>query len=434
MKFDISFDRIKENIVGLFKKWASDKKRVVTCAVCLVLGLVYLILGMVSQSTVSRLYDQLGADRWSEDMSMAQVSIFITQDQMVTEDTMKRFSYELEKKLVDSGVTDPNEEMAVENQGAPKIIDTIGIDQMYGNRNPEATAASDGIKNLYSVAYCAQGQATLEFENRKAENVTAIGAGGDFFLFHPITLVSGTYFGGEDIMKDRIVIDEDLAWQLFGSTDIIGQSVLISGVPHYIVGVVKKETGRINEAAGLSKSYVYMSYDSLSKYGTILSGFSEKKTVSEDGQTALLGGINCVEVLSPNPVKGLAAKFSKESLVVPEESVVVVDNTARFSPTALFLVLKNFISRSMWGKAIFYPYWENVARGYEDILAMILLVRTIAILTVVIVLTIVVINLYRHKKWTARGVLHYLLEKKYDIEVSFNQKKDQKMIKDTEDI
>ncbi len=426
MKFKISFDKIKENIKSFGIAFIKDKKKVTLWAVCLFLILVFVILGVLSGRMISRLPDQLGADRWSDDMRMAQVSLFLTQDQKITEDDIKRFEYILERKLLDAGVADLTDGKK-DTLSGPKIIDTIGIDEMYGS--PKLTnEEDDGIGNLYTVAYCAQGTATLSFEDRILENAAAIGVGGDFFIFHPLTLVSGTYFGGDDDMKDKVVIDEDTAWQLFGSTDIIGQSVLISGVPHYITGVVKKETGKLYEAAGLSKSYVYMSYDSLSRYGNILSGVIENKEISEDGATANIGGINCVEVLCPNPINGLALKISKESLVSDENVVVAIDNTDRFSAFSLFAVLKSFFTRSMWGKAIFYPYWENVARGYEDILALILLVRTIALLIVLVIAVIAIVNLYRHKKWTVRGIVKYLSDKKYDLEAAHKQKKDQKMI------
>ena len=432
MKFKISFDKIKENIKSFGLAFIKDKKKVILWAVCLFLLLVFAIFGAVSGHLISKLPDQLGADRWSDDMKMAQVSLFLTQDQKITEEDIKRFEYILERKLLDAGVTDMSDAKDDALTG-PKIIDTIGIDEMYGSQG-SASNEDNGIGNLYAVSYCAQGTATLSYEDRTLENAAAIGAGGDFFIFHPLTLVSGTYFDGDDLMKDKVVIDEDTAWQLFGSTDIIGQSILIKGVPHYISGVVKKETGKLYEAAGLSKSYVYMSYDSLSRYGNILSGVVESKEISEDGATANEGGINCVEVLCPNPVKGLALKLSKESLVSDENVVVAIDNTDRFSAISLFAVLKSSFTRSMWGKAIFYPYWENVARGYEDILALILLIRTIALLIVVVIVTITIINLYRHKKWTVRGIAKYLSDKKYDLEASYKQKKDQKMIDSADNV
>lgn len=425
MKGRVSFDRLKENIGNYVKAFITDIKKVVILSVWLGSLLIFIILGAASDHLISKLPDQLGADRWSDDMKMAQVSLFLTQDQKITEDEIKRFEYVLERKLLDAGVMDTSDEKSDAMSG-PKIIDTIGIDEMYGNKEL-SDSEDEGIKNLYTVSYCAQGNATLSFEGRTLENAAAIGAGGDFFIFHPLTLISGTYFDGDDLMKDKIVIDEDTAWQLFGSTDVIGQSVLIAGIPHYVVGVVEKESGKMYEAAGLSKSYVYMSYDSLSRYGTILSGVTESKDISEDGAKANVGGINCVEVLCPNPVKGLALKISKESLVSDENVLVAVDNTDRFSAFSLYAVLKGFFTRSMWGKAIFYPYWENVARGYEDILALLLLIRTTSVLIMVVILTVVIVNLYRHKKWTVRGIVKYLSDKKYDLEASYKQKKEKRL-------
>ena len=400
-------------------------KRIIALSISLVLVLIFILLGLLSKSIVNGLYEQQEAKRWSEDKRMAQISLFTTEDQLIEEDSMRRFEYELEKKLKESGIEDPDEEQGVSTK--PGIIDTIGIDEMNKEGEFEDVGAVQertGIRKLFAYAYCAQGQATLNFENRTADKVSAIGVGGDFFLFHPMTFVSGGPFSGDDVMKDGIVIDEDLAGQLLGSTDIIGQSVLIHEVPHYIEGVVKKGKGRIRKAAGLEKSYVYMSYDSLSKYGTILSGRVVSTEVSEDGITAQKGGINCIEVVCPNPVDGLAAKISKESLGVGDDFVSVIDNTDRFSFIPLLHVIGSFGVRSMWSKAIFYPYWENTARGYEDILGAILLVRMICIASAMVILVLFISNAYLGKSWTARSVIKYLLDKKYDLEAEHKRKKD----------
>ena len=42
------------------------------------------------------------------------------------------------------------------------------------------------------------------------------------------------------------------------------------------------------------------------------------------------------------------------------------------------------------------------------------------------IITVTVINLYRHKKWTVRGIYTYLSEKKYDLEVTINKRKMEK--------
>lgn len=400
------------------------KKRAHAIILCVSLLAVYFVMGLISTHIINSLPEQHLADRWSDERNMAQVSIFITEDQLIKEDELKKFTYLLESKLVEAGVVGDDEEDQEENVG-PQIVDTISIDDMIKEEMEEYTVPQKTpLQELYSFAYCAQGQVTLSYENRTAEKVKAFGVGGDFFLFHPMNFVAGSFFTGDDLMKDGIVIDEELAWQLFGSTDIIGECVYIENIPHYIEGVVKRDTGSIKKAAQQDTSYVYMSYDSLARYGTILSGITESAEISEDGTVAQNGGITCIEVVCPNPVKGLAAKMCKESIGIKDEFITVIDNTERFSVFSLFDVLKNFFTRSMWNKAIYYPYWENTARAYEDILALVLFVRLICLAVLTVSLVIFVVNSYRHKKWTVSGIVKYLSDKKYDLEVEYKRKKE----------
>ncbi len=428
MKLKEILDNTKEYVQVLLKNFISVKKNLVVSIVFAVMFLIYVVTGAYSKALISELPDQLEADRWSDSMRMAQVSIFTTQDQMITENDIKRFSYTLETKLVDAGVTEPEDEDEDEQKG-PEIVETIGIDEMNSEEEQLPQKEETWIQKMMAISYSAQGTASISFENRTLDNASVIGVAGDFFLFHPMILVNGGYFDGDDLMKDRLVIDEDTAWQLFGSTDIVGQQVLVGGIPHYVAGVVKKDTGRIQKAAGLSNCYVFMSLESLSRYGTsILSGRYDSKEISEDGASAMDGGINCIEVVCPNPVNGLAAKLAGEAIGLDEMGCTVIDNTDRFSPFALFKVLKSFGTRSMWSKAIFYPYWENIARGYEDMLAVLLFFRAVALLTMAVIIAVVIVNIYRHKKWTVRGIVNYLSDKKYDLEVSYKQRKAEKNV------
>lgn len=378
----------------------SNRKRNIILIILAGVFILNLILGAVSNHIISLMPEMLGADRWSKDHRMAQISIFFTEDRMVEEDGIKRLEYNLEKKLIDAGITTET--------------------YLEGNPDYEFAEVSDGsepsVKDLYVSSYCAQGIVTIGFENRTAENINAIGVGGDFFLIHPLTLINGSYFNDDNLMKDGIVIDEELAWQLFGSNDVVGQQVSIGNVPHFVVGVIRKDRGRMRKAAGLNDTYVYMSYDSLAKYGDILSGKTESIDISEDGKQALSGGINCYEVIMPNPVDGLAAKIVKDSSETEDRYISVIDNTDRFSFFSLIKVIRDFGTRSMWGKPIFYPYWENTARGWEDVLAMILVVRILCVLLLVVSLVLWIIHLYRHKKWTVEGIIRYLLDKKYEFE------------------
>jgi hypothetical protein len=410
-----------EKIWEYIKKFFSNKKRNIVLIIVAALLLIDIILGIICRVFISKLPDQLAANRWDYDGKVAQVSLFFTEDRSVTPDDIKRLEYNLKKKLGDAGV------IAVEDgdsslKSGKEIVDTVDLGTGKGNNSgSDIASASEEIK-VYNSCYSAQGISTIVFENRKAENVSTIGADGDFFFFHPLELVNGSYFMADDVMKDKIVIDEDLAWQLFGSDDIIGQCVTIGGINHYVSGVVRRQEGRFNEAAGLSESIVYMSYDSLSKYGEILSGKTTDKEISEDGVNAKIGGINCYEIVCPNPVDGLLAKITKESADFDDKYVNVIDNTDRFSFLNLLGVSVNFGIRSMWDKPIFYPYWENVARGYEDVLALLNMIRLICEVACVIMVCSLIIFAYRNKKWTIEGLLTYAADKKYEIEARHKER------------
>jgi hypothetical protein len=406
----LNIESLKDSLLEKVKLFFSNKKRNINLVILLGLFVINLILASVSRHIVTFMPETLGADRWSSDHRMAQVSLFFTEDQMVEEDGIKRLEYNLEKKLADAGVV-VEEYLDVDTSA---VVETVKVEDMGDGTT--VTEHVPTISDLYVSSYCAQGIVDISFEGKTAESVNAIGFGGDFFFIHPLTLVSGSYINSNSLMKDGIVIDEELAWQLFGSNDIIGQQVTIGNVPHYICGVIKRDAGRIRKAAGLTNSYVYMSYDSLAKYGDILSGRTNSVDASEDGGTTLTGGINCYEIVMPDPVEGIASKIVKESTGVDDRYIYVVDNTNRFSFFSILKVMREFGTRSMWGKPIFYPYWENTARGWEDVLSVILFFRLVCIIIIAISITIWIVHLYRHKKWTTEGIIRYLLDKKYDFE------------------
>ena len=409
-------EEIKIRITGIIKN------KIFILVVCLLV--IDAILGFSSAFLVNQLPEQLGADRWGDDRRMSQVSLFFTEDQLIDTDFIKKMEFMLKGKMTEVGIVEDNDDDEDDSKSseAPVIIDTQPLGEKADQTDLTTQETDDS--RLYASCYSAQGIVDISFEKKTAEKVTAIGTDGDFFLFHPLELVSGSYYLPDAIMKDQIVIDEDLAWQLFGSDDVVGEMVTIGSIPHYISGVVKREEGKLRKAAGQGVGIAYISYDSLCKYGIILSGRTSSVELSEDGSTANIGGINCYEVVMPGPVDGIVAKIVKESAALDDKYVSVVDNTDRFSFFSLGEVILSYGTRSMWNQAIFFPYWENLARGYEDILATIMLFRIICRLIVVIILAIFVIHSYRNKKWTVRGVFNYLMEKKYDLEVERKIKKD----------
>ena len=202
-------------------------------------------------------------------------------------------------------------------------------------------------------------------------------------MFHPLELEpGGMYFGGDDMMQDRVLLDQNTAWQLFGSYDVAGQPVTIGSGPEshvgVVAGVIRSEGGWMNEKAGAAESTVYLSYEMLNTYGQH-------------------SGINAYEVVMPNPITGFAKGMVEENIGFEKEKLQVVENSNRYSMASLFGVIGQFGTRSMNAKAIIYPYWENAARGWEDILSILLVLR-LAFLAVPTVL----LALWLRKRWKTR--------------------------------
>ena len=167
--------------------------------------LVFVILTVVSSSLAGGLEAQNMAERWSKDGGVSQISCFFAQGSGVDENTIKGFEHALDAALQEASIT---------------------------SESPNAGA------RLWADAYSMSGKLIIVGNSGQME-LNALGVGGDFFLFHPLKLLAGSFFSGSDLMQDHIVIDEDIAWQLFGSNDVVGQQVTIDGIPHLITPLIR---------------------------------------------------------------------------------------------------------------------------------------------------------------------------------------------------
>ncbi len=243
----------------------------------------------------------------------------------------------------------------------------------------EASLEAPEGGSLYVDAFSAQGKVTVTGE-RGSASVTVLGVGGDFFQFHPLYLRSGSYISSDDIMQDRVILDEELAWQLFGGVDLAGMQVTINGTPYVIAGVVSREDDFASRRAYTAGPGMFMSYDALNAISETL--------------------INCYELVCVDPVSG----FALDTLQTGFASAVTVENSSRFSMEPIFKIIGDFGSRSMRDKAVAFPYWENAVRLIEDRLAIVLLFAVIfSVFPAVTVVTAVVLLLRywlrRFKKW-----------------------------------
>ncbi len=277
----------------------------------------------------------------------------------------------------------------------------LSLEQVYTFRTAmmtkfhEAALDIDTEAQLFCDAWSTTGKAYVASDQGKGD-VSVIAVGGNFFDFHPIRLLSGNYIRPDDLMKDRVLLDEDSAWLLFGGTQLEGLSFKIDGVPFVVAGVIEREQDFASLKAYTSGMGIYMSYDAYSSIkssgsstltatassgsgssssgsggsGGSGSGSSGDNSGSSGGSSGGSGssgssvGIECYEVVMAEPVKGFALGVAKEKF--PIGGGVIVDNSSRYGFESILKLVKQFGSRSMQTHGVILPYWENAARCIED--------------------------------------------------------------------
>jgi hypothetical protein len=298
-----------------------DLKRYRSFLTAVLLLFAVFLLQVIHGRIMAQLDTQQFAGRWSEEEKYAQVSVFFEGGTGLTE-----------------------AEVVPLEQTMMEAITGAGVD----------TADGDGRKLV--DAYSAETSLTLT-SDRASTTARVYGVSKDFFLFHPLDLMSGTYFTQSDEAEDGIILDETVAWKLFGSADVAGLTVDIGNRTYIVRGVVKSDSGFFSDASDEEEDTVYVDFSILEE--------------QMDGDVQF----DCYEILMVNPVSEFAVTTLSENLGREEDTYELVENSARFSLSARLARLKSFGARSMQTKAIVYPYWENRARGYDDVSSLLLVIQ-----------------------------------------------------------
>jgi len=199
---------------------------------------------------------------------------------------------------------------------------------------------------LWYDAYSTQaGQTEITGKRRNPAKAAVTVVGGDFFLLHALKFTNGSPFSDNDLMHDKVVIDSQLAWQLFGSSHVEGMEVTIQNQTCLVSGVVSPESDYASKTAYGDTGRIYISYDFYQTY------FDSENTEE----------ISCYEAVLPNPVRGFAQKTITEAIGTDDDSLLIIQNTDRFSLSNRWKNLKG-IRKLILSENISYPYWENAAK------------------------------------------------------------------------
>lgn len=288
--------------------------RVICISLVLVLALISLVLKIILGIQTARYTDQTMASRWDSNNKYSHISLFIKDSANVDGNSISELEYNINKQLEINNVDN-------ENENGRKFIDS----------------------------YMAKNQMNLE-SDRKSVNVKCMAVGGDFFDFHPVKLLSGQYFSGNDLMHDGVILDEETAWELFGSSDVADQQIYWEGKLLYVRGVYERGGDHITEYARGDEPEIFVPYELL---------------CSEDYSPSIV----CIEICMPNPVENFASKIVTDVFKVDTNSFEMVENSTRFTVEKLWKINKEKKYRSMQNRDIIFPYWEKIARYQEERLA-----------------------------------------------------------------
>ncbi len=338
------------------------KLQVIFTACAAVCAISVLVSTLIIGSMAVRLDSQTAYKRWAGDgEAVAQLSAFMAKDAGLTSEDMERsFKSAIDSALVRESISPANESA-----------------------------------RIYALAYSAERRVSLsrigEYGKTVKSGVSAmaVACGGDYFLFHPLKMLSGHYFSTSDILNDMVVIDNDLAWQFFGSPNVVGKSLIINGRECFISGV--SEDGRSGEYSEFYGDVprVYMSYS-----------FAEE----------IFGDIyiETAEITLPNPVGGFAEKLFSENLPVDDALCEIKENSARFTDKNLRKRLFGIAERGVRTKPIAYPYFENTAVMLTDAAANVYIFKLVPIIILSIIACAEVIILYIKRRaifgWAAERI------------------------------
>lgn len=163
---------------------------------------------------------------------------------------------------------------------------------------------------------------------------------GDYFKFHPLKLVEGSYPQNGGAMTDSILIDELAAWQLFGTMrGLVGLEVTV-GVDTYVIsGVAAVPDGVYDEVYG-ELPRIYICSDSAS-----LRAGTDTRTFT------------CCDAMLPDPITNYAKNTLED--VLGSYDAVIVNNDTSFSSETLKETYESQTKLVTDPDKVEYPYTEK---------------------------------------------------------------------------
>lgn len=236
----------------------------------------------------------------------------------------------------------------------------------------QSTSIVNVWKDCYSAAANYPVRGYLDKKQTGAvENCEIYGVSDDYAVVHPFCYESGGFLPDKDGDRYSIVLNTQLAWNLFRSYNVLGSFVELNGAYYQVVGVVNDGKGEIAETVGATKPRAYVQFSQLA---ALANGPVSAKTSDEldnlvhDTDLA----VTCYEVLLMDPINNIAyndlTKAMSDTIGYSEDSssLQVFSNTSRFNVISLWKKYFPLKKSYSGGESLQIPYYERSARLAEQ--------------------------------------------------------------------
>jgi putative ABC transport system permease protein len=124
----------------------------------------------------------------------------------------------------------------------------------------DATAITDSITGVTGVVVEQDASETIKAGDVSLDSISITGASPDFKTVRAITVSSGRFFTVEDVSANKkvVVLGSTLATELFGTSDPVGESILISNTRLTVIGVLN-EKGTVGDVDYDTRAYIPIS-------------------------------------------------------------------------------------------------------------------------------------------------------------------------------
>lgn len=329
--------------INLNKKGLTSKAKVrinrslIVLSVCAVLFLVVTIIRIVN---LNKADTQFAYRKWtSGGKNAAQVSMFFDEDAKVDTVTVGRIKNLLIKAY---------------NSGLGLEYDENDLDN-----------------GPFLSCYSTLGSISISSENVEEKTCSCYAVGGDFFNIHSVKMVSGDSLYSSS-SEDLVFLDSISAFRMFGSSDVVDMKVFINDKPFYVAGVYEIDDSSMSKKAGSDTGYVYMMYDAYTK-------------IDKDAS------VTCLEFVGDSPTDDyLRSTIAGLECGIDDENKEIILNSERFGIKKMLNNLKDYPNHVMVKNNIIYPFWENIARGYEAICTVIFAIQIVLLVVMIIALSCII--------------------------------------------